>query len=85
MVREDMLNMRVKEVRRVHVIQQVLEKKLKQVEAARLLGLTDRQKRRIVKRVGKEGDRGILHRSRGKPSNWCIDQKIKRRVGYAPN
>jgi hypothetical protein len=80
MAREDMLKMSVKELPRVHIVQQVLEKKLKEVEAARLLGLTDRQIRRILKRVDKEGARGIIHRSRGKPSNRCIDQKIKKRV-----
>ncbi len=38
------------------MIHQVMEKKLGQVEAGRLLGRTDRQVRRIVKRVREAGD-----------------------------
>jgi hypothetical protein len=80
MVREDKILMSVKELRRVQVIHQVIEKKLTQVEASGLLGLTDRQIRRISKRVRREGDRGLVHRSRGKPSNRAIDGKTKSRV-----
>ena len=80
MVREDKGFMSVKEFRRLHVIHQVIEKKLTQVEAGRWLGLTDRQVRRLVKRVEVEGDGGVVHRGRGKPSNRAIDGKIKARV-----
>jgi hypothetical protein len=80
MVREDKILMSVKEFRRLRVIHQVIEKKLTQVKASGLLGLTDRQIRRIVKRVREVGDGGIAHRSRGKPSNRAIDGKTKARV-----
>ena len=33
------------------------------------LGLSRRQARRLVRRVEREGDRGVLHRLRGRPSN----------------
>jgi transposase len=72
--------MSVKELRRLHVIHQVIEKKMRQVEAGGLLGLTDRQVRRISRRVGELGEKGIAHRSRGKPSNRAIDGKTKARV-----
>jgi len=80
MVREDKVIMSVKELRRLHVIHQVIEKEMTQVEASGLLGLTDRQIRRISKRVREVGDGGIAHRSRGKPSNRAIDGEIKARV-----
>lgn len=80
MVREDKVLMSVKELRRLHVIHQVIEKKITQVEASGLLGLTDRQIRRISRRVGELGEKGIAHRSRGKPSNRAIDGEIKARV-----
>lgn len=80
MAREDRIIMSVKELRRLHVIQQVLERKMKQVQAAEVLGLTDRQIRRLVKRVGVEGERGLVHRSRGRPSNRAMDRKVKARV-----
>ena len=80
MVREDKVLMSVKELRRLHVIHQVMEKKLPPGRASGLLDLTDRQIRRIVKRVREVGDRGIAHRSRGKPSNRRIDLRMKARV-----
>jgi len=77
MVGEDKIVMSVKELRRLLVIHQVMEKKLRQVEAGRLLGLTDRQIRRISKRVQKEGDVGLAHRNRGKRSNRAIPDRRK--------
>jgi hypothetical protein len=58
MVREDKIIMSVKELRRLHVIHQVIGKKMTQVKAGGLLGLTDRQIRRISKRVRAVGDAG---------------------------
>jgi transposase len=69
-----------KELRRVHVIRQVTEKTLTQVEAATLLGLTDRQIRRLLQRVQHEGDKGLVHRGRGKPSNRRIAASVKTKV-----
>lgn len=80
MAGEDMIMARQGEVKRLHVIQKVLEGIIKQVEAAEVLSLSGRQIRRIVKRIRSEGSRGILHRSRGKPSNRRIAHKIKERV-----
>jgi hypothetical protein len=53
---------------------------MKQVEAAEVLGLSDRQIRRLVKRVEVEGERGLVHRSRGRPFNGAMDGKVKARV-----
>jgi len=80
MDREDKVLMSVKELRRLQVIHQALEKKMTQVEAGGVLGLTDRQIRRISRRVQEVGDGGIAHRSRGKPSNRRIDPRIKVKV-----
>jgi transposase-like protein len=80
MVGEDKVLMSVKELRRLSVIHQVMEKKVRQIEAGRLLGLTDRQIRRLVRRVQKEGDRGLAHRRRGKRSNRAMDERQKSQV-----
>ena len=77
MVREDRVIMRVKELRRVSVIRHTMEKKLTQVKAGTLLGLTTRHIRRLIKRVEEEGDQGLAHRGRGKPSNRRIPETIK--------
>lgn len=77
MVGEDTVTMSGKELRRVHVIRQVLDKQLTQVKAGALLGLTTRQVRRLLRRVEQEGDQGLVHRGRGKPSNRRIPEKRK--------
>jgi transposase len=68
------------ELRRLHVIQKVLEGGIKQVEAAEILSLSSRHIRRVVKRVQGEGNRGIVHRSRGRPSNRKISDQLKDKV-----
>ena len=80
MGRKDKIIMSMRELKRYVVIQQVLERKMTQVEAAEVLELSDRHIRRVVKRVGVEGEHGLVHRSRGRLSNRAIDGKIKRRV-----
>jgi transposase-like protein len=77
MVREGRITMSAKELRRVHVIRQVVDKQLTQVYAGTLLGLTPRQVRRLVRRVEQEGDQGLVHRGRGKSSNRRIPEKKK--------
>src|SRR5437899_2962410 len=79
MVGEDRVMMSGKELRRVHVIRQAMEKKLTQVEAGTLVGLTARQIRRLIQRVWQEGDRGLVHRGRGQPSKRRIGER-----GQAP-
>ena len=64
----------------MHVFRKVQEKLLKQVEAGEILGLSSRQVRRIVKRVGIEGARGVIHRSRGRCSNRAYPDRVKDRV-----
>ena len=77
MVREDRVIMSVKELRRVHVIRQTMEKQLTQVQAGVVLGLTTRHIRRLIERVVQAGDQGLAHRGRGKPSNRRIPDKVK--------
>jgi transposase len=80
MAGEDMVMVRQGELKRLHVIRKVLERVIKQVEAAEILLLSGRQIRRIVKRIRREGDRGIIHQSRGRPSNRRTPDKVKGKV-----
>lgn len=79
-MREDILIMSQKEVKRLQVIQKVLGKEINQQKAAEVLRLTDRQVRRIVRRVREEGEEGITHRLRGREGNRRIDQKIRDKI-----
>ena len=80
MVRKDTVRMSVKELKRVPVIRQAMTKTLRQREAGELLGLTARQVRRLIQRVRVEGDAGLGHRSRGRPSNRQHPPALKARV-----
>jgi hypothetical protein len=77
MAGKDMIVVRQEELKRLHVIKRVLERVMKQVKAAEILSLSPRHIRRIVKRIKTEGERGITHRSRGRPSNRKTPEKIK--------
>ena len=80
MAREDIIMARPKELRQLHVIRKALDKEITQVEASEILSLSSRQIRRIVKRVRHEGDKGVIHRSRGRPSNRRIADGIREKV-----
>jgi hypothetical protein len=71
---------RQEELKGLHVIRKILEKVLKQAAAAKILSLSYRQLQRCVQRVKVEGDRGIIHRSRGKVSNRRLADRVKERV-----
>ena len=66
---EGHLRMSVKERDRKSVFDQVRKGVLKLTDAACALGLSYRQCKRSYKRYGEEGDRGLVHRSRGRASN----------------
>ena len=80
MAKEDILAMKARELARLHVIKKVIGGDLSQVEATEVLGLGGRQVRRLVRRVEQEGDRGVIHRGRGRASNRAYPEKLKRKV-----
>jgi transposase len=71
---------------RLRVLHEIKQKHLTQVEAARRLKVTDRHVRRMLVRIGEQGDGGIVHRLRGQPSNRKLaaplEQKILARVRH---
>ncbi len=77
---EDILKMNQKDLKRLHIIRKAIEKNLKQREAAELLGISQRQVRRIVKRVREESNKGVIHRSRGKESHRAIPDRIRQKA-----
>lgn len=61
--------MSIREFDRNQVIQNVLNKHVKQRHAAQQLELSSRQIRRLCRRARRDGKRGLIHGLRGKPSN----------------
>lgn len=63
------LALNVKERRRLIVLTKVKEGQLSVAKAAELLGVSERQGRRIWQRFKRQGDGGLAHGLRGRPSN----------------
>ena len=57
------------ELDRLQILVRVSEKRLTQREAASILGLTQRQVRRLVRAHREHGDEGLVSKKRGRPSN----------------
>jgi transposase len=51
-----------------------------QAQAAGLLGLSERQVRRLCAAYREQGDSALVHKSRGRPSNRRIPEQIKRQA-----
>jgi DNA-binding CsgD family transcriptional regulator len=62
------------------VLHTVLRGERTQAEAARLLGLSTRQVRRIQRKLEATGDQAVVHGLRGRPSNHRPDPSFKRSV-----
>jgi transposase len=80
MAGKDIIMVKQKDLKRLHVIRKTIKGAITQAEAAKLAGLSERQIRRIVKRIREEGDNGIVHRSRGRQSNRAKVQSLKDRM-----
>jgi len=65
---------------RLKVLHEVKKKHITQKEAAEQLGLSRRWVKKLMKRLRKEGDRGVMHRLRGKESNRKIALKVQQKA-----
>jgi hypothetical protein len=77
---EGHLRMSLKERERKSIFDQVRKGVLKLTDAACTLGLSYRQCKRSYKRYREEGDRGLIHRSRGRASNRSKPAGLKEAV-----
>lgn len=63
------ISMSVQDRRRLEVFSRVSRGEMRLVEAGELLQLSYRQTKRIWQRFQQEGDAGLVHKGRGRPSN----------------
>jgi transposase len=77
MAGEDIIAMTQGELKRLHVIRKALDKLITQAEAAGIIGICLRQAQRIARAVKAQGDKGVIHKSRGQASNRTLPNKIK--------
>lgn len=74
---EGYLTMSNREIDRLKVIQNTIDGRFTQAEAAQMLGISVRQVRRVCRKVEAEGNRGIIHGLKGRPSNHLLPQWYK--------
>lgn len=75
----ELLKMSGRELTRLEVVQSVLDRRMRQREAAGRLGLSVRQVKRLVKAYRSIGASGLVSRRRGRPSNRRIPEAEKLR------
>ena len=74
------LEMSQKERQRLEVLNRVKRGELSLVKAAALLRLSYRQVKRVFARFRRQGDKGLPHRLRGRPSNRKADEAKRHEV-----
>lgn len=73
---EERLNMGMKERDTLHVIHNVLDGRITQAEAGKVLRRSERHVRRLCSRVRQRGDAALIHGLRGQPSNNRHDEEL---------
>lgn len=76
----NLLTMSRKEINRLKVLESLTQKEMTVRSASEALGLSERQIYRIKSRYSNQGADGIIHRSRGKPSNRGYSIELKNEV-----
>ena len=69
-----------KEVTRLKVMQRLEEKRIKQSEAAKMLKISERHVRRILRSYRQTGAAGLVSKRRGKPSNNQLKGEVKQQA-----
>lgn len=77
--------MSYEELDRVRVVERVIEKRLSQAEAARILGLTSRQVRRLRRAYERDGAGALASKHRGRPSNRRLTAALRREARSPPS
>jgi transposase len=75
-----MTTLTMQDEKRLDVIQRVLRSELTVVQAAVVMGVSERQCYRIKARVAEGGAKGVVHGNRGRPCKRKTEEKTVRRV-----
>ena len=74
-----MADLKGREKEKLNVIKKVIVGECTKKEASDSLGLTIRQINRLLNKFKNEGDKGFVHKNRGKESKKKISLEIKKR------
>ena len=75
-----MTTLTMKDEKRLKIIQRVFQGEVTVVQAALVLGISERQCYRIKARVKKGGAKGVVHGNRGRPCKRKIKEKTVKRI-----
>lgn len=68
------ITMSTKEADRISILEKLMNKEIKQKQGAKILQLSVRQIRRLLKKYRRDGVKGLVHKLRGKTSKKKIEQ-----------
>lgn len=68
------------ELDRMKILQDVREHRLRQVDAAKLLNITTRQIRRLLRKFEQQGAQSLPHALRGRPSNRQYSSSLRDKI-----
>ena len=77
---EKLLTMSKQELTRLEIIQRLEEKRMRQTEAAELMGISPRHVRRLLRAYREQGEQGLISKRRGKPSNNRLKTEVKQQA-----
>src|SRR5574340_293679 len=80
MSEQEMLLLRRRDRDRLRVLHEVSQGHLTQRQAGGQLGIGDRWVRKLLRRMKEEGDRGVVHRLRGRASNRRLPEKLRQKA-----
>src|SRR5688572_19711193 len=73
----DSVTMSNRELERLEVLRQIKERRVTRVKAGALLGLTERQVRRLYAAYEAQGAVGLVSKRRGRPSNRTLPDDFR--------
>ena len=77
---DKILHMSSKELNRLEVMQKLEEKRMRQKEAARILGVSVRHVKRLLRNYRREGAQGLISKRRGRASNNRLSGETYRKA-----
>ncbi len=77
---DKLLEMSTKELSRLEVMQKLSRKQMSQREAGRILGLSTRQIKRLLKAYRQQGAGGLVSKHRGRQGNNRLAEEVKKRA-----
>jgi transposase len=75
MTGKGIIEMSIRELRRLKAVQEAIDKHITQRAASSVIGISERQVRRLVRAVKEQGETGIIHKARGQISPKKIPER----------